>query len=240
MRPYERLAKIYNKDWGTFSTSYLRLIKHLSHKYNFERRPVLDIACGTGNLAYELFKLGYEVIGIDISEDMINVAKANNPQIQFHVADMTNFNIDINFDLITCTFDSINYITEDEEIVRALSNIHSHLSNSGYFIFDINTPIIYEGNHFGIIDREFNGVKFKQILEYDKERKIGTTIFDFGNGEREVHVQKAYSSADMDNLLRQSGFLILERFKNFELSPIDDTASRLFYIVQKYSSSQRV
>lgn len=50
MRPYERLAKIYNKDWGTFSTLYLGLIKHLSDKYNFNPSSVLDLACGIGSL----------------------------------------------------------------------------------------------------------------------------------------------------------------------------------------------
>lgn len=184
-------------------------------------------------LASELYKLGYEVCGIDISKDMINTAKSNYPEIQFDIADMTNFNLDSKFDLITCTFDSINYLTEDEEILKALSNIHSHLSNTGYFVFDINTPSLYEEKHFGTIDREFNGIKFKQILKYDKEKKIGTTIFDFGNGEREVHVQKAYSAVDMDNLLTQSGFLKVERFKDFKLSPIEEKVYRIFYIVRK-------
>lgn len=233
MKPYERLAKIYDKDWGTFSISYLRLIKHLSHKYNFKPSSVLDVACGTGNLASELSKLDYEVTGIDISKDMINIAKSNNPELQFHVADMTNFSIDGKFDLITCTFDSINYLTEDGQILKALANIHSQLSNNGYFIFDINTPTIYEENHFGVIDREFGGIKFKQVLEYDKEKRIGTTVFDFGNGAMERHVQKAYLAEDMDKLLKQSDFLILERFKDFKLSPIDENSYRIFYIVRK-------
>lgn len=99
MRPYERLAKIYNKDWGTFSTLYLGLIKHLCDKYNFNPSSVLDLACGIGKLASKLYKLGYEVCGIDISKDMINIAKSNYPKIQFDIADMTNFNLDRKFDL---------------------------------------------------------------------------------------------------------------------------------------------
>lgn len=233
MKPYERLAKVYNEDWGKFSTSYLRLIRHLSDTFNFYPSSVLDVACGTGKLAAELYKLGYEVCGIDMSKDMIDIAKSNYPRVQFHVADMTNFNINRTFDLITCTFDSINYLTEDGQVLKALSNIHSHLSNTGYFIFDINTPALYEQIHFGAIDREFNGIEFKQLLEYDSAKGIGTTIFDFENGEREVHIQKAYSAEDMDNFLARSSFQIIERFKDFKLSPVDEKAYRIFYIVQK-------
>lgn len=233
MIPYEKLAKIYDKDWGRFSTLYLGLIEHLSDKYDFRPSLVLDVACGTGNLASELYNLDYEVIGIDISEAMINIAKTNNPEIQFYIADITDFYIDRKFDLITCSFDSMNYLTKDEEILKALSNIHSHLSDTGYYIFDINTPTLYEEKHFGTIDKDLDGIKFKQVLKYDKEKKIGLTIFDFGNAEREVHIQKAYSANDMDNFLTESGFQIVERFKDFEFSPIDEKAYKIFYIVRK-------
>ena len=195
----------------------------------------MDVACGTGKLASELYNLNYDVSGIDISEDMISIANSNNPKINFVVSDMTDFNTSKKFDLIICAFDSINYLTEDEQVLKALANIHSKLKAHGYFIFDINTPALYEEKHFGVIEREVENIKFKQVLDYDKETRIASTIFDFGNDERELHIQKAYSSETVDEFLEESSFIILERFKDFELSPVDKNAYKIFYdVVSKF------
>lgn len=233
MKPYERLSKLYSKDWGKCSSKYTDLIFNVIENYNLKVHSVLDIACGTGILASELHSKNFEVSGIDISEQMINVARENAKGIDFQVADMEKFTFDKKFQLITCAFDSINYLTSHIKMEKTLKNILRHLDDNGVFIFDINTPVLYEERHFGVIDREFDGMKFKQILEYDKENKIGKTTFDFGNNESETHIQKAYSVDDMDKFLLKCGFEIMNRYKDFKLSPIDDKAYKIFYVVKK-------
>ena len=233
MKPYEILSKLYSKDWGKYSSKYIDLISKVIDIYNLNVHSVLDVACGTGILASELHSKNFEVSGIDISEDMINVARENTKGIDFQVADMEDFSFDKKFQIITCAFDSINYLTNHIKMEKTLKNILKHLDDNGVFIFDINAPVLYEEKHFGVIDREFDGMKFKQILEYDKANKIGKTIFDFGNNESETHVQKAYSVDDMDKFLLKSGFEIISRYKDFKLSPIDDKAYKIFYVVKK-------
>lgn len=233
MKPYEILSKLYSKDWGKYSSKYTDLIFNVIDIYNLNVHSVLDVACGTGILASELYSKNFEVSGIDISEDMINVARENTKGIDFQVADMEKFTFDKKFQIITCAFDSINYLTCDIKMEKTLKNILKHLDDNGVFIFDINTPLLYEERHFGVIDREFDGMKFKQILEYDKAHKIGKTIFDFGNNESETHIQKAYSVDDMDEFLLKSGFEIMNRYKDFKLSPIDDKAYKILYVVKK-------
>lgn len=233
MKPYEILSKLYGKDWGKYSSKYIDLISKVIDIYNLNVHSVLDVACGTGILASELHSKNFEVSGIDISEDMINVARENTKGIDFKVADMEDFSFDKKFQIITCAFDSINYLTSNIKMEKTLRNILKHLDDDGVFIFDINTPVLYEEKHFGVIHREFDGMKFKQILEYDKANKIGKTIFDFGNNESETHVQKAYSVDDMDKFLLKSGFEIISRYKDFKLSPIDDKAYKIFYVVKK-------
>ena len=233
MKPYERLSKLYSMDWGKHSSKYIELISNVIENYNLKIHSVLDVACGTGILASELYSRNFEVSGIDISEDMINVARENTRGIDFQVSDMSEFKFDKKFQMITCAFDSINYLTCDAKMEKTLKNIFLHLDDNGVFIFDINTPTLYEERHFGVIDRDFDEIKFKQILEYDKEHKIGKTIFDFGNNESETHIQKAYSADEMDKFLLESGFRIMNRYKDFKLSPIDDKAYKIFYVVQK-------
>ncbi|MBW9159230.1 class I SAM-dependent DNA methyltransferase [Clostridium tagluense] len=233
MKPYERLSKLYDKDWGKYSSKYTDLISNVIETYNLNVHSILDVACGTGILASELYSRNFEVSGIDISEDMINVARKNTKGIDFQVADISDFTFDKRFQMITCAFDSINYLTCDVKMEKTLRNILLHLDDNGVFIFDINTPTLYEERHFGIIDRSFDEIKFKQILEYDKEHKIGKTIFDFDNNESETHIQKAYSVDEMDKFLLKSGFEIMNRYKDFKLSPIDDKAYKIFYVVKR-------
>lgn len=108
-----------------------------------------------------------------------------------------------------------------------------HLNKNGVFIFYINTPYLYEDKHFGIVNREFNGIKFKQVLEYNRKNQIGTTIFDFGKEGIETHIQRAYSVEDMNKYLLNSGFHIVGRYKNFKMAPIDDRTYKVFYVVIK-------
>ncbi|WP_055668646.1 class I SAM-dependent DNA methyltransferase [Desnuesiella massiliensis] len=233
MKPYERLSKLYSRDWGKYSSKYTELISNVIENYNLKVHSVLDVACGTGILASELYSRNFEVSGIDISEDMINIARENTRGIDFQVSDMSEFKFNKKFQMITCAFDSINYLTCDAKMEKTLKNIFLHLDDNGVLIFDINTPTLYEERHFGVIDRDFDEIKFKQILEYDKEHKIGKTIFDFGNDGSEIHIQKAYSADEMDKFLLESGFRIMNRYKDFKLSPIDDKAYKIFYVVQK-------
>ncbi len=167
---------------------------------------------------------------------MINVAKETTTGIEFAVADMVNFTLNKKFQLITCAFDALNYLVTDSDMKKTLKNVFLHLEDNGIFIFDINTPVLYEERHFGIIDRKFDNIEFKQILEYDKASKIGKTVFDFGDNQCETHIQKAYTVEEMDAFLLNSGFEIMNRYKDFRLSPIDDKAYKIFYVVKKVNS----
>ncbi len=236
MKPYEKLGKFYKKGWGKESIKYGDLIYNVINIYNLNIKSVLDVACGTGILASKLYNENFEVSGIDISEDMINVAKETTTGIEFAVADMVNFTLNKKFQLITCAFDALNYLVTDSDMKKTLKNVFLHLEDNGIFIFDINTPVLYEERHFGIIDRKFDNIEFKQILEYDKASKIGKTVFDFGDNQCETHIQKAYTVEEMDAFLLNSGFEIMNRYKDFRLSPIDDKAYKIFYVVKKVNS----
>ncbi len=233
MRPYEKLSQLYAKDWGNFSYKYIDFILNIINKFNLNIQSILDVGCGTGALASELHKRDYNVSGIDISYEMIEIARKNSKEIDFQVDDMSEFILNKRFQLIISSFNAINYLICDAKIKKTLKNIFSHLDNGGIFIFDINSPVLYEERHFGTIDREFEEIKFKQILEYNKTTKIAKTIFHFGNNEQETHIQKAYSDNDMDKYLLDTGFKIIGKYKDLNLSPIDNKTYKIFYVVKK-------
>ena len=114
---------------------------------------ILDLACGTGTFATMLKLKGFESYGLDLSEEIIEIAnekkKINHLDIPFYVADMTSFNLDNKFDVITCFFDSINFLDNKSKIKKMFDKVYQHLNDNGYFIFDIASKELfneYDGN----------------------------------------------------------------------------------------------
>jgi len=101
-------------------------------------KTILDIGCGTGTHAIFLAKKGYEITGIDISNDMLKKAKEkiNNSKIKFFRKDMRNFSFNKKFDACICMFDVINYMTNNTDLKKTFMNIGKHLKIGSLLIFD--------------------------------------------------------------------------------------------------------
>ena len=114
----------------------------LTKKYLTPTSKVLDLACGSGTLAVSLANSGYSVSGLDLSREIIDVAKEkaimNHVNIDFKVDDMTNFKYDEKYDVITCYFDSVNFLNKDE-VQKMMNCVYDNLIDGGYFIFDLFT-----------------------------------------------------------------------------------------------------
>ena len=233
LKPYQRLAPFYHKEWTGFVENYISIIKNLELKSIDPPVSVLDIACGTGVLVGELSKIGFSVKGTDISKEMIEVSKTEFPNIDFIVSDMRVMNLKIKVDLITCTFDSLNYLTSIYDINRVFNNVYRHLNDSGYFLFDINTPKLYEDKQHGTIHRVINGYKFDQILYYDKEEMISRTVFKFNDGYYEEHIQRPYTYNEILKLISGNRMKLMNAFKNKELQPYESTSYKIYFLAQK-------
>jgi SAM-dependent methyltransferase len=133
-------------------------------------------------------------------------------------------------DLVTWTFDSLNYLLSIAEIGRVFNNVAEHLKPDGRFLFDVNTPYKYEDRQLGTIHRSVDGYEFDQVLSYDRKRRISTTIFDFDDGMREVHNQMLYTYNEIEVTLRDNGLMILRSFENSELSPATPQSSRILFL----------
>jgi SAM-dependent methyltransferase len=232
LKPYQKLAKYYYDEWGNFSLQYLQLIDYISSQYGFSPDSILDIACGTGNLISTLRGMGKHVVGCDISPQMLAIAKENNPDVEFHTVDMLDTKLDRKFDLAICAFDSINYLLKGNGVSKLFAIVHAHLVAGGFFLFDTNTPHIFRERQ-GIVAREIYGTKFTSTVSYDEQTELAYTIFDFGAGEIEQHVQKAYDDKTIAGLLRENDLELLDTFANIEYMAPAKNAKRLIYVVKK-------
>ena len=100
-------------------------------------KKILDLGCGTGLHTKELLERGYEITGLDLSEEMIDIAKKRNPSAKFHIGNMNNFNLSNKFDAIICMFSALGYLTENKQLEDFFISCRDHLKDNGLLILDV-------------------------------------------------------------------------------------------------------
>jgi SAM-dependent methyltransferase len=145
-KPYETLATLYDATgWGDFAEEMADRVLALAAEYDLsEIHHIVDVACGTGVAAAKFAQAGYRVTGVDRSPQMLaqarkRVAEARLQGITFVEADMRDFALDEPADLITCMYDSLNYLPEEADLAAAFRCATAALRDGGLHIFDMNT-----------------------------------------------------------------------------------------------------
>lgn len=205
---------------------------------------VLDLGCGTGSLCLEMAYRGYDMIGIDSSEDMLDCAakkSAGMKNILYLRQDMTDFELYGTVDSIVCLLDSINYILYKKDFMRLLKRVRNYLNPGGLFIFDINTPYKFEKvlneNVFYEISDEITYIwqnnfdKRKRICEFD------LTFFvrekDFYKKYDEVHYERCYEIDEIAGMLKKSEIKLLKIYDELILKPPKKESERVFFVCRK-------
>lgn len=225
--------------------SWFLYIKEIFKRFSVDPKEILEMASGTGSLTYYLCKEGYSVTGFDRSEEMLSIAY--NKLLQFknvHLLkqDMVDFNIGKKFDSILCICDSINYITDELELLQVFKNVYDHLKDSGIFVFDINSyyklsQII--GNNIFIEDRE--NIYYVWENYFDKNSKLTQFNLNFfiKTSEEsyirfdEEHIERAYNIKEIEDLLRKSGFNKITIYDAFTFNKPNKNSERINFIVKK-------
>jgi ubiquinone/menaquinone biosynthesis C-methylase UbiE len=134
---YSKSARYYDaiyafKDYAKEAEHLHALI--LEHKRGDGVR-LLDVACGTGNHLTHLND-HYEIEGVDLDEQMLEIARRKHPDVAFHQGDMLDFNLDQSFDVVTCLFSSIGYVKTVARLNQAMANMGRHLVPGGLLIVE--------------------------------------------------------------------------------------------------------
>lgn len=236
IRNYERLSTVYDHDWGKWPTKYVSMIQEMLLERDIPHANILDLACGTGTLALELAKIGHLVVGLDISPEMIEIAKSkasDNLNVSFYVRDMLDLAYHDQFDCVTCTFDSINYLRDIDQLRRLFERVMIALRPGGMFLFDSNTDQLYLHRHKGTHPREIGGQSFLQILQYDPEQRIATTVFQFSDGTEEVHMQRPFNLEEISSIFGKLGSRVVRTISGFDGKPYTVESDRLICLAEK-------
>lgn len=249
--PYTSLADIYDVvmsdvDYETWAD----YIDEIIITHNPGASQLLELACGTGTIALSLEELDcYNITATDGSDDMIRVAKKKgasvNSEIQFEVMDFNNIKNDHLYDVVYLIFDSINYLKEENQILKLHHDVKNILAPSGIFIYDFTTPrnsrkaVKYLDNDFHSIGNSF---RYQRESSYDAKNQIHTNIFQIEQlkkkGEtvtdifKEIHRQKIYTQEYIRSLIEKTEFTILEAYDGFQLLPAHKNSLRITMVLQ--------
>ena len=225
MEAYTSFARVYDtfmdnipyEEWCEYLTGLMR-------EYGVRDGLVLDLGCGTGNMTELLAKAGYDMIGADNAEEMLEIAMEKRAVIS------------------VC--DSVNYITEPEELQEVFRLVNNYLDPKGVFIFDFNTRYKYEEilgdrtiaenreecsfiwDNYYYEDEKINEYDLSLFIETDKDSGLYRKY-------EETHYQRAYTLEEMKELIRKSGLEFVTAYDAFSKNAPMDTSERIYVIARE-------
>lgn len=135
----KHFAAVYNDKWAWFGPKMWPFLSRVVAKRHPKARTWLDLCCGTGSLLPFVLDAGFSAVGLDISLHQLRHARNNAPGARLIKADVRDFSLSEKFDVVTCIFDSLNYLTTKRDLARALRCARRHLGDRGLLLFDMNT-----------------------------------------------------------------------------------------------------
>ena len=213
-----------------------------------EHNTILDLGCGTGTLTELLARRGYDMIGIDNAQEMLQIAMDKRSRsgldILYLMQDMRSFELYGAVGAVISVCDSVNYLLEAEDVVQTFRLVNNYLLPEGLFIFDFNTVYKYEvviGDATIAENRDECSCLWEnyyhaeeQINEYD------LTIFvqeDEKTGIyrrfHETHYQRGYQLEQMRDYLLQAGLVFVEAIDADTHREVTDTSERIYIVAQK-------
>lgn len=175
---YTQMALYYDKlysfkDYKAEVIELLDIIK-LNVKHDFS--TLLDVACGTGK-HLEVLKKHFQCEGLDISEELLEIAKIRNPELNLHHVDMLDFSIDKKYDIITCFFGSIGHVLTIDNLRKAVSNMKQHLTPNGILIVEPwHTPEQFKAGRTNLLTVEEDDLKIARCCS--SQTKGNLSILD--------------------------------------------------------------
>lgn len=246
MESYTSFAQVYdlfmdNVDYTAWSSYIDRLLKDNGIRDGL----VLDLGCGTGTLTELLAGAGYDMIGVDNSCEMLEIAREkmekSGHDILYLLQDMREFELYGTVRAVISVCDSLNYLLEEEELGEVFSLVNNYLDPGGLFLFDMNTKYKYEQLGECTIAENREESSFIWDNFYDPEDRINEyelTLFireEDGRYQRfdEVHYQRAYDVERVSELISAAGLELVAVYDAFTKEPVRPDSERICFLARE-------
>ena len=232
-------AAVYDKKFAFWGPKMWAFLSPIVNKEIRGAKTWLDLCCGAGSLLRFVDGNGFAATGVDVSRHQLCHARRNVPNARLIAGDIRQLSIPKKFDVVTCMFDSLNYLTAKGDLLRVFHKANRHLKQDGLFAFDMNT---FEGlrdqwcKTSAIQERDLT-----LIVEtsFDTRRALGrcliTGFVRDGKAYRkfqEEHLERGYRAGEIEGLLQSAGFSF-RKYDGHEFTPPKKQAARLIYVCKR-------
>ncbi|WP_299738550.1 class I SAM-dependent methyltransferase [Rossellomorea sp. y25] len=245
---YERFAYMY--DYLMQDVPYdgwLEFVDKQAKAHSIQGKSVLDIACGTGELSLRLVRDGYDVTGVDLSQDMLMVAQEKalemNVKLNLFQQDMSKLDSLGEYDLITIFCDSLNYLEDELDVENTFKSVFAHLKQGGLFLFDVHSIFkmtqIFINKTYTLTDDQVSYIWdcFPGEVPNSVEHELTFFVKDEETNQyervEELHKQRTYPILTLKEWLKDAGFEVLEISADFTGEAPTDHSERIFFTCKK-------
>ena len=245
MDAYKNLAVSYDRltndvDYEATVAFYNAILE----REGLKPRTAVDLACGTGSVTAILARQGLDILGVDLSEDMLTVAQQKVMDMErpprFICQPLQNLYLPRGVDLAVCALDSLDYITDPKDCAQAIARVYKALNPGGIFIFDVNTPEKLRAMDGQVFLDEDDDVYCIWRGEFDEETNIcsyGMDLFqrqgNVWHRSFEEHREHAYSQEQLLQYLKQAGFTHIQVYADRKFAPPQPGEQRIYIKARK-------
>lgn len=212
---------------------------------------LLDMACGTGTLSKMFAQKGFDVVGVDASEEMLSKAQEKKLEENFDALflcqKMEELDLFGTIDAAVCTLDSLNHVTEKEKIREIFRRVALFMNDGGVFVFDVNTLYKHRevlGNNAFVFDTENVFCAWQNTLLEDGETtQIDLDIFESDEEEDDVYVryseeffERGYELNFLKKTLEQFRFEVVGIYDDMTKEPIKENSERAVFVCKKHGT----
>ena len=245
MDAYHALAASYDRltndvDYEATVEFYMQILE----REGVKPRSVVDLACGTGSVTAILARMGYPVLGVDMSEEMLTEATMKvmdlDPMPRFVCQKLQELKLPRAVDMAVCALDSLDYVTEPDDCKEAIRRVYKALNPGGIFIFDVNTPEKLRAMDGQVFLDEDDDVYCVWRGEFDEKTNICTYWMDLfqrqgkvWNRSYEEHREYAYSETQLRGYLKDAGFTHIEVYADRKFAAPGEGEQRIYFKSRK-------
>ncbi len=244
MESYTSFARVYDlfmdnvpyEEWSQYLADIFK-------EHGIEDGLVLDLGCGTGKLTRLMEQKGYDMIGVDNSYEMLDIAREHEDKsILYLMQDMREFELYGTVRAVYSACDSVNYILEEEELRQVFALVNNYLDPGGLFVFDFNSSYKYREllaeNTFAETREEGSFIWENYYDEEEGINEYDLTLYIREEDERfsrfqEVHYQKCYELATMKRLLEEAGLEFVAAYDAYTGNPVAKDSEKIMLVARE-------
>ncbi len=248
---YDGFADVYDEFMDNIPyDEWCIYIEKLLKEHGIDKGIVLDMACGTGTITDKLAKCGYDMIGMDISQNMLRIAGEKcRKNILWLNQDMREMELYGTVAAVICICDGMNYLVSEDDFLKVLKKVNNYLDKEAIFIFDLKTIHFYRdviGNRTiadnrddasFIWENEFNektGINEYILTTYKQDEE------DVFIRSDELHRQRGYEIEKVKSLVKESGMKLLNVFRALSEDEASESDERIYFVLQETYQQDKI